>query len=274
MYADNMKRFFLFSCIIALLASCGGADYTISGSVDGAIDGDTVILGYSVDGINFTKVDKAVIEQGQYRFTGEVDGCKIYYIGYEKPTAEPLYVLLFLEGGDITANIMSDGYSISGTPTNELNTRIEEQLGKYIDKIYELQNKLYTDTLMSDSVKSEISLQAMETQRDAVLYIKDAISNNMQSLVGMFLLVQYADLFENEELESLIAEIPEDNIDRENNCLYDILQEILTDKKSSHTINEMLDEEIHESEVDKTLDSLIQETIEKSQDIIENKTEK
>lgn len=257
-----MKKIFLLFSIIALLASCGGTDYTINGTVKDAIDGDTVILGYSIDGINFTKVDKAVIEQGKYQFKGKVDGCKIYYIGYESATTDPLYVLLFLEGGNITADISAEGYSITGTPANDLNSEIEKQLAQYIDKIYELQNKLYTDSLMSDSAKSEISLQAMEKQRDAVLYVREAISNNMQSLIGMFLLVQYADLFDNDELESLIAEIPDDNIDRENNCLYDILQEILNDRKSAHTINEILDNEIQDTaDANNILEPVIQETM-------------
>lgn len=231
----NMRKTLLLLGFILALASCS-ADYTIEGSIDGAIDGDSVILGYSVNGINFTETDRTVIEQGKFKFAGKTNGSKIYYIGYEH-TPEPTYVLFFLEGGDIKAEIHPGSYKVTGTPANNLNYDVEVQLAEYLGRMNELERQIMTDTLMADSTKSVMVLTAMETQRDAILYIKDVIRNNITSIVGMFLLVQYDYYFDNEEFNMLVDRIPDSNIDRNNNCLYDILREKVQDRSVSHDID-------------------------------------
>ena len=237
-----MKKVILLLSFVIALASCNGDTYTITGTIDGAIDGDSVILGYSIDGTEFTKTDRAVIEQGEFKFTGKTNGTKIYYLGYEQ-APEPIYTLFFLEGGDIKARISGENSIVTGTPANDLNFEIENKLSKYIDDLYQYQIMLYSDTLMSDSAKSSISLLAMEAQRDAILYIKDAIRNNMNSIVGMFFLTMYNDNFDDEEFGSLLESIPENLIDRDNNSLYDILQDMSNNRRMSHKIDEIVNEE-------------------------------
>ena len=126
---------------------------------------------------------------------------------------------------------------MTGTPANNLNYDVEVQLAEYLGRMNELERQIMTDTLMADSTKSVMVLTAMETQRDAILYIKDVIRNNITSIVGMFLLVQYDYYFDNEEFNMLVDRIPDSNIDRNNNCLYDILQEKVQERSVSHDID-------------------------------------
>lgn len=237
-----MKKIILSLLTAASLVSCSvSSEYTITGTIDGAIDGDSVVLGYSANGSDFTAVEKTVIENGQFTFNGEVSGSKIYYIGYEK-AIEPIYTLFFLEGGNINMEIAAEGNIVSGTPANDLNMQVEEQLATHVNKLLEYQIQLYTDTLISDSAKAALNLAAMEVQRDASIYVKDVIEKNIGSIMGLFLLVQYADLFDTAELNVLIEKIPEENIDRDNNCLYDILQEIISDRNQPHKSDVSYDE--------------------------------
>lgn len=229
-----MKYFITAITTLLTLASCNvSSDYIITGKISEAIDGDSVTLGYSVDGENLTTVSRSVIENGSFTFQGKVDGSKIYYIGYDN-YIEPTYVLLFLEGGNITADISMEICKVTGTPSNDLNTEIEEKLGEYLNKLYDYQFQLYSDTLANDSTRTAISLMAMEVQRDASLYIQDMIRNNIESIVGLFQLVQYADIFENEEFKQLLDRIPDENIDPANNCLYEVLQEMLVRRTMPH----------------------------------------
>ncbi|MBR7134022.1 MAG: hypothetical protein IKC85_00470, partial [Bacteroidaceae bacterium] len=122
-------------------------------------------------------------------------------------------------------------------PANNLNYDVEVQLAEYIGRMNEFEAQIMTDTLMADSTKSVMVLTAMETQRDAILYIKDVIRNNITSIVGMFLLVQYDYYFDNEEFSMLVDRIPDSNIDRNNNCLYDILREKVQERSVSHDID-------------------------------------
>ena len=223
----------IFTLLVALVSCSGGSKYTINGTINGAIDGDTVLLGYSLDGSDFITEQKTTIEGGKFQFSGKVDGSKIYYIGYNY-TEPPIYSLLFLEGGNITTEVSPEGSITTGTPANDLNAKIEKDLLEYVNTIYDCQIQIYEDTTLSDTTKARLSLLAMEAQRDASLYIKEVINDNITSIVGMFLLVKYADLFDNDELSRLVGSIPEEIIDRDNNCIYDILCEIKSERENPH----------------------------------------
>lgn len=242
----------ILSLFVALVSCSGGSEYTINGTINGAIDGDTVLLGYSSDGVDFTTVQATTIEGGKFYFSGKVDGSKIYYIGYNY-TEPPIYSLLFLEGGDITTEISPEGSITMGTPANDLNAKIEKDLIGYVNTIYDCQLKIYEDSTLSDTTKARLSLLAMEAQRDASLYIKEVINENITSIVGMFLLVQYADLFDNDEFTHLVANIPEENIDRNNNCIYDILCEIKSERENPHPS----DDDTAEDAIDKALEEAL-----------------
>ena len=247
----------IFTLLVALVSCSGGSKYTINGTINGAIDGDTVLLGYSPDGVDFTTVQATTIEGGKFHFSGKVDGSKIYYIGYNY-TEPPIYSLLFLEGGNITTEVSPEGSITTGTPANDLNAKIEKDLLEYVNTIYDCQIQIYEDTTLSDTTKARLSLLAMEAQRDASLYIKEVINDNITSIVGMFLLVQYADLFDNDELSRLVGSIPEEIIDRDNNCIYDILCEIKSERENPHPSEDSTD-----NQVDKALEQAINETMSK-----------
>ena len=247
----------IFTLLVALVSCSGGSKYTINGTINGAIDGDTVLLGYSLDGSDFITEQKTTIEGGKFQFSGKVDGSKIYYIGYNY-TEPPIYSLLFLEGGNITTEVSPEGSITTGTPANDLNAKIEKDLLEYVNTIYDCQIQIYEDTTLSDTTKARLSLLAMEAQRDASLYIKEVINDNITSIVGMFLLVQYADLFDNDELSRLVGSIPEEIIDRDNNCIYDILCEIKSERENPHPSEESTD-----NQVEKALEQAVNETMSK-----------
>ena len=245
----------IFTLLVALVSCSGGSNYTINGTINGAIDGDTVLLGYSLDGSDFITEQKTTIEGGKFQFNGKVDGSKIYYIGYNY-TEPPIYSLLFLEGGNITTEVSPEGSITTGTPANDLNAKIEKDLLEYVNTIYDCQIQIYEDTTLSDTTKARLSLLAMEAQRDASLYIKEVINDNITSIVGMFLLVQYADLFDNDELSRLVGSIPEEIIDRDNNCIYDILCEIKSERENPHPSEDSTD-----NQVENALEQAINETM-------------
>lgn len=226
-----MKSLFPISLLLFVLALFGcSKEYTITGNIDGAIDGDSVILGYSVDGVEFTVTDRTVIENGQFHFSGNTDGCKIYYIGYEQ-SIEPTYLLFFLEEGNININMSGEESTVSGTPSNDLNSEIEGHIARYVNAMLGADFQLEMDTELSDSAKAQLNLTICEARRDAMQYIRGVIEDNNKSIVSLYLLVQYSDLFSIEELEQLSGEIPSENIDRNNNCLYDILIETINERK-------------------------------------------
>lgn len=234
-----MKKILALVIAIVALWACHPTSYKIEGSIEGAQEGDTVILGYSTDGQEFKTTSKTTIKDGKFVFEGDIEGCKIYYIGFEDE-AEPIYAMFFLEPGNINADITYSGSRITGTSTNDINIKLEENLEKYVESILQFQDTLYRDTTLTEERKTEIGNNCYAIQREAMTYIQESIRENMDNMVGIFMLVQYSDLFDNNELSSLIASIPERLIDRDNNLLYDILLQIQEMRNSPGTIDEII----------------------------------
>ncbi len=234
-----MKQIFVLLFTALALFACNNPEYKITGSIEGAVDGDTVLLGYSSNGVDFTTVSKSIIENGEFHFQGKQDGCKIYYIGYENGEV-PIYALFFLEGGDIKADIGTNYSNIVGSPMNDLNIEIEEKLESYVMKMLNYQDILYRDSTLTAEEKAELDNKNFVAQNEAMAYVQDAIRENINNMMGLFLLVQYSDLFDNKELAELLAAVPEENRDSDNNPLYEILLETQEYRNSPGTIDEII----------------------------------
>lgn len=148
--------------------------------------------------------------------------------------------MFFLEPGNIDAGITAAGSHITGSPTNDLNIEVEDELERYVVEMLQYQDTLYRDTTLTDERKAELSNSCYKAQRDAMTYIQEVIRKNINNMVGIFLLVQYSDLFDNNEFSSLIAAVPSKLIDRDNNYLYDILLQIQEMRNNPGTLNEII----------------------------------
>ena len=97
-----MKKFtylVIATAALSMVACTGGnkAGYTITGTVEGASDGDTVYL-QEANGRNLTKLDTAVITKGTFTFEGTQDSVVSRYVTCEV-NGEPLMIDFFLENG-------------------------------------------------------------------------------------------------------------------------------------------------------------------------------
>ena len=79
-----MKKFTYLLAVAAVFTACnsGNNGYTVTGTVEGAADGDTVYL-ETVEGRQFVKLDSAVIKDGTFTFKGTQDTAVNRYISYK-----------------------------------------------------------------------------------------------------------------------------------------------------------------------------------------------
>ncbi len=234
-----MKQIIISLFAAITLFACSTPEYRITGTIDGANDGDSVLLGYSSNGIDFTAVEGTTITNGEFHFAGKQKGCKVYYISYPQEEA-PIYALFFLEGGDITAEIAPNYSRITGSPANDLNIQIEDSLESYVIEMLNLQDKIYRDSTLSEEKKADIFIKNDSIQREAMIYIQNTIRENIENMVGLFLLVQYSDLFDNSELAELIDAIPEENKDSDNNPLFGILLDVQAMRNSPDAMEDIM----------------------------------
>lgn len=228
-----MKKIFSLIALMALIVSCGGTKpYKIDGTIsaEGFVDGDTISIGYSIDGASYTPESYAVIKDGKFEFIGNVENCKLYYLVNHK-TEEPL-AMFFLEGGDIIANIDNEKSEVKGTLSNDIYLGLQENLAGYISQLQEKQISLYIDTTLTQEQRESIlnELQTLSEQASGIA--KEFVTNNIETLPGLFMLVQCANMFDDEEFDALVKSVPEKNKDESNNCLYAVLLDIQEQRKN------------------------------------------
>lgn len=85
-----MKKFTYLLAVAAVFTACnsGNNGYTVTGTVEGAADGDTVYL-ETVEGRQFVKLDSAVIKDGTFTFKGTQDTAVNRYISYKAEGKQP-----------------------------------------------------------------------------------------------------------------------------------------------------------------------------------------
>ncbi len=209
---------------VTLLLSCNNPTYKISGIIDDTLADKTVYLGYSVDGYNFTAVDSTTINDDRFEFNGNIKDSKIYYICYNNNTG-PIPIIFILEPGEISMEISADYCRITGTHNNNLNQEIEDTILEYVNNITRAQETTEADDSENKEDIEEYT-HVIEIKNNTRQYIKNVITENIESLTALIHLVTFAEFFSNEEFDRLIEQIPDKNKDRDNNPLFDILTEI------------------------------------------------
>ncbi len=235
-----MKKIFSLIALMALIVSCGGLNSNVSGAgaykIDGTIafegiaDGDSISIGYSADGMSYTADSYAVIKDGKFNFSGKVDKTKLYYLVNHK-TEEPM-AQFFLEGGDIVVSIDNENLVVGGTASNDTFNNLQASLQEYVMKLQEKQFALYLDTTLTEAQREDIlgELQTLSEQASSVA--KEFVTTNISTLPGLFMLVQCANLFEEQEFDALANQVPENFKECEDNCLYDVLLNIQEQRKN------------------------------------------
>lgn len=235
-----MKKLFSVIALMVLLVSCGGTkSYKIDGTIaiDGLNDGDTISLGYSLDGVNYTPETYTVIKDGKFEFSGNVENCKLYYL-VKHSTEEPL-TMLFLEGGNITADINNESIAVRGTESNDLNAALQESIMAPVSEMQEKQMRLYMDTTLTDEQREAIIGELQATADKVSGIAKEFVEKNIGTMAGLFMLIQCADMFDNDELSALMEKVPEANKDTNNNCLFSVLQDIKEQRNNPQDFSDM-----------------------------------
>lgn len=193
---------------LGMIACSGGKQngYIITGTVEGANDGDSVFLQERVNH-KFVQLDTAVITNGTFTFKGAQDSTVSRYI-FCKTQAAPLQMDFFLENGKINITLTKDNDSATGTPSNdayqELRTPMSEMRTRAI-AIY----KEMSDTTLTDEQRVAKQQESMKLQEEYRALIRESVKKNIGNPVGVYFFKQtYYDnsTAENEELLSLISE--------------------------------------------------------------------
>lgn len=203
-----MKKFTYLLAAAAVMAACNGnKGYTVTGTVEGAADGDTVYLKMA-EGRQLVSLDSAVIANGTFTFKGVQDTVANRYITYAAQDKEPLMIDFFLENGQININLTRDNDSATGTPNNDIYQTIRTQLNGLNGQIMAIYESMANDTTLTEEQRNAKGSEIEALQDKSVSILKDAISQNITNAVGVHLLKQNFYYMELEELDPLMPQIP------------------------------------------------------------------
>lgn len=192
----------------ALLAACnsGNNGYTITGTVEGANDGDMVYL-QGVEGRQLVKLDSAVIKNGAFTFTGKQDTAVSRYLTYQNNESNGLAMDFFLENGKIAIQLTKDNDSATGTPNNDAYQEIRSQINT-LTKQMETMYSALSDTTLTDEQREAKGKEIEALQEKMIGVAKDGIAKNITKPVGIYLLKQNYYYMDVNELDPLMSQIP------------------------------------------------------------------
>ena len=185
-----MKRLIYLFAVIAILAACSSEKkgFVITGTVEGAVDGDTVYL-QSGEGRQLTKQDSAIITNGIFTFKGVQDTVVDRLITYNAAGKTPLMMTFFLENGNIDLRLTKYSDSSTGTQNNDTYQEVRDQLNQLTGQMIALDQSMPDSTLTDEQRKTKD--EEMNALNEKYFEVQKAsIAKNIKNIVGIYMLKQ------------------------------------------------------------------------------------
>ena len=212
-----MKKILSLAALALLLgvAACQkGAGYKITGTVNGAQDGDTVILANVSGRFQIDTMQMTLVKDGKFVFEGVQDTAAIRYVIWQSAGEDMASVgtPLALENADITVrldtaeNVVSE---VSGTPANDALTALSHK-----EMAINVQAQGLVE-IIGGATSSEDDKRAAEQQLEGLqgqmmeLY-KQFIADNIANVAGRTYLVSYASMLDDDFVAQQLQALPED----------------------------------------------------------------
>ena len=214
-----MKRTFLLLLLVSILFSCSKSEKesavcTINGRYTSAPDG-TVLYLTPIDDI-LSPVDSAVVKGGRFSFASSDSAVAVRFIA-SRQVIDGSYVVL--EPGVIDVDFTGDRFA-AGTLSNERLNRFMAEKKKIIG-LRRLASPEFIDELAINETMCD-SIKELETFANEVFdaYVLKEISENINTPLGYFYLVQSVGVATSSRLQPMFAKVPVEFRDK----LYDIMK--------------------------------------------------
>lgn len=204
-----MKKIFYLFTAASLLTACnsGNSSYTITGSVEGASDGDSVYLQQKVGNRQLVRLNSAAISNGKFTIKGEQDSTINCYLTYNAPGKEALMMDFFLENGKIDIELTHNNDVATGTPNNDAYQEIRAQLND-LNRQLTVTFSALGDTALTAEQRQQRQKEMEEIQEKMMKVTIDGIKKNIANAVGIHLLKQNFIYMDVDDLEPLMSQIP------------------------------------------------------------------
>ena len=209
-----MKKMIFAALSLLLTVACSQGpqkNYVVSGTVEGAQDGDTVYLCEMQGFFGMNPVDSTILKDGKFKFEGETEGASVRFvvpIHAGVPTATTMFIL---ENADIKITVKPDGQEgtvVEGGPSQKLYDEFEEGDAKISAPMEEVW-KIVNDSTASEEDKAAAQQKLDSLRKEQKEYHKKFIVDHVPSAFSDMLLgfiLQELDEQEVEEMLKLFGE--------------------------------------------------------------------
>ena len=205
---------FAVAALLMCFAACKNNGYKIKGTIDGAEDGDIVILAKVHDMFDVDTIQKTVIKNGEFTFEGVQDTAAIRFIIWQSSSNADLSIAtqVALENAKITVNMDTQENTVAelgGTPANEALTalkRSEMELNQQGEAVV----AVFTDSLSTEEERAEAEKKLNELQQKMVTIYQDFVIQNIGNIAGVTYLIQYASLLDDAVVMDCLQNIPQE----------------------------------------------------------------
>lgn len=200
------------AALFMVLTACQNEGYKVIGTIDGAEDGDTVILAKTLSMFEVDTLQITTIKNSEFVFKGVQDTAAMRYILWTSQSNPNLNIATQIALENATITVKMDGSEdtiaeISGTPANEAMTALnkeEKEIGRQAQSYISLLND--TTTSEEDRASAETKLNTLQEQ--IINSYKTFVKENITNIAGVTYLTQYGSLFEDAEVIGFLEQVP------------------------------------------------------------------
>ena len=202
-----MKKFGLLAMAALAMVACQDKNaYTITGTYEGAAEGDSVSL-QLMEGRKMVDLQKVAVVGGKFEFKGVADSVQVAAL-----TIGDAFCQLFLEPGQIKVDMKADQlvYAL-GTPNNNAYESYSNDM-KALQEEYAAIAQGAQNPELSEAEKEEIRKQMGEFEEKYYQAVKNSVIDNVGNDFGLYNLLNNYYYFTPEELapvlEGYVAAFP------------------------------------------------------------------
>ena len=202
----TMKKLFLTIMSAMLLTSVSAQNgYTITGTAEGTVKGDTIFLCEMQGWFAMVPLDTAIVKKGKFEFTGQFDGCTHRYLLAMHKGVNVATAAILLENAPISVQMFKDENKniIVGGPSARLWDEYERGAKEFDDRMA-ADWSVCLDTLVTEDNKIKERLLVNTYSADRKNYTKRFMLEHIGTPVADYLLAQTQSDFTKEEQEQLL----------------------------------------------------------------------
>ncbi len=201
-----MKKL-LYLGALAILTACTSNGYTINGEISGVNDGDSIFL-MELNGGQINKLQGTVINDGKFQLKGVQDEPAIRYLVYHFRQNDGQSLEFFLENGTINVKMNDETQSVWGTPNNDANQAVMNEMQELQQKMDPIYEALASDEI-TDEQREAYTKQTKELEDEYMQIMTRGIRKNINLAAGIDMLKKFYYYMETPQLAEIVNLIPE-----------------------------------------------------------------